>query len=147
MMLALSSRLQEHLLRATIVSSPALSAEAAFVKDSVESSRVLFVFPVSSVLESPRRRFERLRADWKSQTRFLSSTTAMASNEAYLGIIALGYEALPLILRDLEKAPDHWFHALHAITQDDPVDPRDWGDLTAMTSAWLRWGKARGLLG
>jgi len=146
MTIAFVTRGRDGHLSPTIISSPALSAEALVVREAVELSRVLLFFPLSSVLETPQRRFERLRADWKEHTRFLSSTTAITADAAYLRIIGLGYEAVPLILRDLMKAPDHWFHALHAITGDDPVEPQHWGDMTAMTSAWLQWGRSRGLL-
>lgn len=33
----------------------------------------------------------------------------------------MGEAAVPLILRDLEHQPDHWFWALREITQANPV--------------------------
>ena len=54
--------------------------------------------------------------------------------------------AVPLLLRELEKEPVHWFEALKAITSDDPVAAKDWGNIPAMTSAWLAWGRSRNLV-
>jgi hypothetical protein len=90
--------------------------------------------------------FQALAEQWKAGVAVLSSATAMVSHPAYQGIIALGPPAVPLILRDLEREPAHWFEALRAITGEDPVPPEDWGKVQAMADAWLAWGRARGLL-
>jgi hypothetical protein len=58
---------------------------------------------------------------------------------AYQQIIGMGVDALPLILRELEREPDHWFWALEAITGENPVPPTDRGRLNEMARAWLRW--------
>ncbi len=54
----------------------------------------------------------------------------------------MGQPVLPLILQELERRPDHWFWALHAITGEDPARSTD--DVDAATDAWLNWGRARG---
>ena len=56
---------------------------------------------------------------------------------AYQQIIGMGAEALPFIFRELQKEPDHWFWALHAITGENPVSKNAAGDLKAMTSTGL----------
>jgi hypothetical protein len=91
--------------------------------------------------------FRALAERWREETAFLSSSTAMAAHPAYQAIIALGPPVVPLILRDLERQPDHWFDALKAITGEDPVSPQDWGRVRAMADAWLAWGRSRGNLG
>lgn len=85
-------------------------------------------------------RFRELAGQWKADTRLLSSSTAISQNPAYQAIIALGPPAVPLILRDLEAEPAHWFEALQAITGEDPVPRSDWGKIPAMRAAWLAWG-------
>jgi hypothetical protein len=70
----------------------------------------------------------------------------MVNHPAYQAIIALGTGVVPLLLRDLEREPVHWFEALAAITGEDPVAPVDWGKATAMARAWLAWGRNRGLI-
>ena len=87
--------------------------------------------------------FERLTAEWKEETVHLSSPTAIAMHPSYQQIIGMGTAALPLILQDLERAPAQWFLALRAIARESPVRPEDRGDITAMTRAWLDWGKRR----
>lgn len=87
-----------------------------------------------------------LAAQWKADTALLSSTTAMVAHPAYQAIIALGPPVVPLLLRDLEREPAHWFEALHAITGEDPVPREAWGKTGAMAAAWLGWGRSRGLI-
>jgi hypothetical protein len=70
----------------------------------------------------------------------------MTAHPAYQEIVAMGQEVVPLLLRDLEQEPDHWFAALGAITGAQPVPPEDRGDIEKMAAAWLRWGKDHGYL-
>lgn len=98
--------------------------------------------PAENALE---QKFLSLEAQWKADTRLTSSLTEIANHPAYQRIIGMGRSALPFIFRSLERAPDHWFWALHAITGDDPVNPADRGRLPRMAAAWLRWADARGL--
>jgi hypothetical protein len=70
----------------------------------------------------------------------------MAMHPAYQQIIGLGNEAVPLLLRELKKEPDHWFWALKAITGVDPVEPTQRGRVKEMAGAWLRWGKEQELI-
>lgn len=92
------------------------------------------------------REFATLVHHWKEACGFLSSTSAMVAHPAYQAIIELGQPVVPLLLRELEQEPVHWFEALKAITGEDPVAPKDWGNIAAMTSAWLAWGHSRNLL-
>jgi hypothetical protein len=91
-------------------------------------------------------RFETLAAEWKDATAFLSSSTAMVAHPAYQAIIQLGPPVVPLLLRDLEREPVHWFEALRAITGEDPVPREAWGNIPAMAAAWLAWGRARSFI-
>jgi hypothetical protein len=90
--------------------------------------------------------FRRLRQQWKDDCSYLSSTTAMIRHPAYQAIIDLGQPVVPFLLRDLELGPVHWFEALKSITGEDPVPRDDWGNIPAMASAWLAWGRSRNLV-
>ena len=68
----------------------------------------------------------------------------MAQHPAYRSIVEMGAAAVPLILRELERHPDHWFMALHEITSEDPVPEESRGDVKAMAEAWLTWGREKG---
>ena len=93
------------------------------------------------------RDFRRLTDEWKSQAEFLSSPTAIAALPAYQSIIAMGSEAIPLILDELRREPDHWFVALKRITGEDPVPEDVRGNLDLMAQAWLSWGRSHGIGG
>ncbi len=58
----------------------------------------------------------------------------------------MGELAIPLILDSLTRRLDHWFWALEAITQDNPVPRRMRGNIEAMARAWLKWGSDKGLV-
>jgi hypothetical protein len=90
--------------------------------------------------------FAALAEQWKTATVVLSSTTAMVHHPAYRAIIDLGPLAVPLLLRDLEREPAHWFEALQAITGENPVPREHWGNIAAMRADWLTWGRRQGLI-
>jgi hypothetical protein len=91
--------------------------------------------------------FQRLAKQWRTETGFLSSTSAIVAHPAYQAIIALGPPVVPLILQELEKEPAYWFEALRAIAREDPAAGEARGNFRALAAAWLDWGRARGLLG
>lgn len=90
-------------------------------------------------------RFQELKRAWKVETAYLSSLTELGMNPNYQRIIGLGPDVVPILLRELAEAPDHWFWALEAITGTNPVPPEDCGRLRRMAHAWLAWGKEKGL--
>ena len=95
---------------------------------------------------SSRERFLRLASEWKDQSRYLSNTAQMAMLRPYQRIIGIGPPAVPLILEELQREPDHWFWALESITEQDPVPPEAAGKVRLMAQAWVQWGKRQGLL-
>ena len=94
--------------------------------------------------EASAQRFAALAARWRTETAALSSVSQIALHPAYQEIIGLGRTATPLILREMQRQPGHWFRALRAITGEDPVRPEQRGSVPEMTAAWLQWGGARG---
>ena len=93
-----------------------------------------------------RDRFEQLRDEWKSESRYLSNTAQIAMLWSYQQIIGMGLAVVPLILAELRRETDHWFWALEAISGENPVRPEAAGDVEQMAKAWLDWGRRKGLL-
>src|ERR1700757_536977 len=90
------------------------------------------------------KRFERLAAEWKEKSRFLSNSAQMAMLQPYQRIIGMGMPVVPLILEELQREPDQWFWALEAITEANPVPAEATGKVRSMAQAWLDWGKQHG---
>lgn len=98
----------------------------------------------SQPAETFEQRFQKLAATWRADTAYLSSCTDMFAHPAYQEIIGLGKAAVPLLLQDLAREPEHWSYALQVITGANPVPPADRGNLDKMAAAWLRWGREHG---
>ena len=104
--------------------------------------------PVATLPLDPAlaERFSTLAEEWKRDTVLLSSTSVIVAHPAYQAIIAMGPAIVPLLLRDLEREPIHWFEALQAITGEDPVSKQQRGRILAMSEGWLAWGRSRSLI-
>jgi hypothetical protein len=90
--------------------------------------------------------FQRLADEWSRHTQILSSVNEIVGHPAYQQVIAMGPIAVPLILRELQKRPAHWFAALREITGENPVPAEDAGRMRRMQEHWLNWGRERGLV-
>ncbi len=90
--------------------------------------------------------FDELAEKWKKETANYSTTLHITRNDNYIGIIALGPEVVPYILRDLEKETNHWFVALNFLTKENPVQKENIGKIEKMRLDWLSWGKAKKLI-
>lgn len=90
------------------------------------------------------QRFLDLVATWKRERGPHSSSARLAEHPAYQQIIGMGLEVIPLLLRELEREPDHWFRALHLLTGANPVPAESRGKVREMAEAWLRWGREHG---
>ena len=88
--------------------------------------------------------FQSLARQWKEECGPSSSTTDLAMCPSYQRIIGLGPVVVPLLLRELEHAPDHWFWALKAITGADPVPVESRGRVHEMAGLWIEWGRQQG---
>jgi len=92
-------------------------------------------------------RFNKLARAWKSETELVSKVSKRVMHSAYQKIIGMGESAIPLILKDLSaNGPDDWFWALTAITDANPITDAMAGNMSAMTEAWLQWGRNAGYL-
>ena len=90
--------------------------------------------------------FRNLAQQWRNERGTSSSVTWITSRPSYLRIIALGEQCVPYILKELQKRPDHWFTALRAITQDNPVAEQHRGNMRAMAADWINWGISKGYI-
>jgi hypothetical protein len=88
--------------------------------------------------------YRSLADQWHRETDFHSSISVKINHPAYQKIIALGDDALPLILGDLANCPSFLYLALQTLTKQNPV-PQG-ANPKACAEAWLAWGKERGLI-
>lgn len=116
------------------------------VRLNAEESRLLTVAAADL-----KARFAALADRWHDETDGQSSPVRVTSNVAYLAIIGMGEQAIPLILGDLRDRGGYWYPALRAINEADnrdspdiPPDAR--GSVPHMTQLWLTWGVDNGYL-
>lgn len=127
------------------ISVQGLSPDSDSVMERWLETEQHYWVPVTRRPQSEVERFQALVAMWQSDVRFASSVTEMVLHPAYQRIIGMGTAAVPFLLREIERRPDHWFWALTAITGADPVKPEHRGKLREMAQTWLKWGKEQGL--
>lgn len=89
--------------------------------------------------ETLRREFLKHSKKWRQDTAVMSSVSDMVLHASYLRIIGMGRAAVPLIIAELRKEPEHWFRALEAITGQNPVTDADRGRVKNMAQRWLDW--------
>jgi hypothetical protein len=90
------------------------------------------------------RVFRELADAWLREVAYASDKQTMVTHPYYLQIIGLGPPAVRLLLRELERAPNHWLWALQAITRQDPADGHT--NLRPAVAAWLDWGRLQQLI-
>lgn len=137
---------------AVIGYTPELNGEDYALGLSVEAQESLkqyekiywhYHYPVSRP-EDYLIEFYSLVSTWHKDTQTASSALEMSTHPGYQRIIGMGKKVVPLLLRELEERPDHWFWALGAITGENPILPEQRGKVGEMAKAWLDWGKDAG---
>ncbi len=88
-------------------------------------------------------RFRELAKQWRQATAHLSSSARMAAHPAYREIVQMGWPAVPFLIAELRRKPNHWFIALEEITGENPVPPGCDGDINEMARAWIEWASKR----
>ncbi|MCY4613012.1 MAG: hypothetical protein OXB94_05250 [Nitrospira sp.] len=89
--------------------------------------------------------FRHLAEIVREECAHLSSIREIVMHPAYQQIVGMGPQVLPLLLRELEVRPGHWFWALRAIVKEDPVHSDHQGVVAEMTQDWLNWARRKGL--
>ncbi len=92
--------------------------------------------------------FRELAGRWLTETAIHSNPAIFSRHPAYPQIIALGNEAIPLILKEISEKRNrpHWFQALHDIIGETPAPEDSWGKVDEVAAAWLEWGREQGYL-
>jgi hypothetical protein len=94
--------------------------------------------------ERLRAEFRSLVEQWRRDTHHFSQISKKVTHPAYFRIMGMGERAIPLLLEELRDRPSHWFSALKAIANFDPVPT---GASPAMArDAWLEWGRKNRLI-
>ena len=91
-----------------------------------------------------RERFSRYIRSWKKETLFSSSIKDKIAHPEYQNIIKMGKQAVPFLLEELDKDPNHAiFIALRRTANEDPTSP-EMGFWEAVM-AWKEWAKENSL--
>jgi hypothetical protein len=85
-----------------------------------------------------------LVSEWRRTRGHSSKIKDLVLNIAYQKIIGMGEPAIPYILEEFERQPEHWSWALSAITGEDPVPGHARGKLKETAEVWLQWGRDKG---
>jgi hypothetical protein len=94
------------------------------------------------------KRFTEEADKWYHETMHLSSPTQMMLHSSYQAILRLASEdkkeTIGLMLKDLKANGRPWFWALSYLTNENPINPVDFGKTEKMIKAWVRWGEQNG---
>lgn len=90
---------------------------------------------------------EKLVGQWIEERPRGGNVHRITETPAYRSIIEMGERALRPLLMRLRRKPEHLFHALHEITEENPIPASAEGKIKLMADAWVQWGKSRGYLG
>ena len=102
----------------------------------------------AKVVDARTEREFRAYADkWLKETAPLSDPVQIFMHPSHLKIIGMGEKIVPFVLKEVERQSGHWFVALEAISPVNPVQPEDEISFQRTADAWIRWGKAEGLIG
>jgi len=90
---------------------------------------------------------------WKRETSYLSSPLQKMSHPSYQAIMGMASESPEIkrqvireMLLEILKDRRDWYLALSFLTQQNPVQQRDYGIPSKLAEAWIKWGKSQGLL-
>jgi len=85
------------------------------------------------------KQFHEYREKWIHDTKYSSSMQLAALHPVYRKIIELGRPVVPYLINDMKSTGTHWFIALSAITDADPILEQHAGDVTSMIQDWVNW--------
>ncbi|MGP8258841.1 MAG: hypothetical protein ACLQM6_02695 [Acidobacteriaceae bacterium] len=115
------------------------------MEDWYEKEHPRVVVEIVSTTSPTEARFLQLRKEWIRGTEKLSRLSEIVLHPAYQQIIAMGSEAIPFILKSLERQTDHWFWALKMLNKGKDV-AEGIETMEGAASAWLKWGTEQGYL-
>ena len=108
--------------------------------------------PKTQKTEELESSFNALADKWEKDMAFYSLMAQRSQHYAYQLILGMGKEAIPLILRRMERQGGHWDHALETIagmpspTGKTKLKTEGWYsvDVKEVSAAWLQWGREQG---
>lgn len=89
-------------------------------------------------------KLERLESKWSEEVINLSSPSDICENPYFKQIVAIGFDALPYIMKNMHRDPLSWSLVLHAITGVNPVPREDRGVARHTLTAWREYFRASG---
>jgi len=102
---------------------------------------------------SLRQRFMEQADKWDRETAHMSSPLQRMTHPSYQAILGMSAESreskrdiVAYMLRDLKSTRREWSLALSYLTQQNPINPKDYGRTDKVNAAWIKWGENEGLL-
>ena len=88
-------------------------------------------------------KFWQLLDTWKRDIRYTSSATEILTHSSVNGLVAMGQESIPLVLKALKG---HWYlaYVLHKLTGEWPVKDELAGLESKIVDCWMRWASKHG---
>ena len=126
------------------IPSAGLSEASEWITQERIKALFHYTWPVTRQATSLESTFSELVETWKEDCASISSLNELIIHPAYQRIIGLGMPAVPLLLKELEKAPNHWFWALAFITGENQVKEEQSGRIKEMAKSWIEWGRKQG---
>ena len=117
----------------------AVGEESNVIKDEILDASNDYLEPISRLSVDTCTKFNLLKDEWENDIAFLSSINEISMHQAYQQIIGMGAKAIPYIIGEMSKKPNHWFWALTAITGENPIPESKRGIIPEMTKAWILW--------
>lgn len=111
---------------------------ASYVRGFIDATQFVNYTPTKRSIDFSEE-FNQLKQEWETATAILSDINEISMHSAYQRIIGMGSIAVPLIICEMSKKPNHWFWALKAITGEDPVPVEKRGNIKEMNDIWLDW--------
>ena len=90
-----------------------------------------------------QEKFELYKTQWLENTKFSSTLREMEADENCQKIIELGNDAIPFIFKEIknEKYARRWIIVLRKITDVNPIQYSNVGNMKGVVQDWIEWGK------
>lgn len=95
-------------------------------------------------ITEPRVTFRELADQWKQATEDYSVIGKRYRHPAYKSILDMQHRAVPMILNELRREPDHWFAALEQLTGKNPA--RQAKTFYEAVDLWIAWGISEAII-
>lgn len=97
--------------------------------------RLTELWEIKTIAPTIEEKFRSLAIRWKVERDRFSTASKMALHPSYKEIIGMGTDAIPLIISELYREPDHWFIALHTLTGVTESENKR-GKIKEMAEVW-----------